>query len=128
MKACKDCRHCNYVWAGLVYCQRESVSVNVITGSQEYDIAYVVRKDETRCGQEGKWFESLDSPVVEVFTDERTMSVVSKLLVGEPYEVVETGDGFETIGYVRNGSVYELTYIESKLHSVTITPGMFLRF
>lgn len=55
-------------------------------------------------------------------------SVVSKLLVGEPYEVVETGDGFETIGYVRNGSVYELTYIDSKLHRVTITPGMFLRF
>lgn len=122
MKLCKDCTHCNYVWAGLIQCEKQPVSVSIYDGSLFYDPIASVRFDESRCGAEGKWFVANHDPSVEVYTDERTLRVVNSLLVGTSYETVDSGEGHETLRFIRNGSVYDLTYDGPTPTIVTITP------
>ena len=63
----------------------------------------------------------------EVFTDEPTLSRISKMLVGSYYTTIETGDESETIRYDRNGSIYDLTYVGGKLYTVKITPSQLFK-
>lgn len=58
MKICKDCR-----WvSGSLLCNSPN-NVSLVTGAVAPKLAEAVRNDNSKCGLEGRWFES---PLVDV--------------------------------------------------------------
>ena len=58
-KQCTDCKchvPAHQSGFGKVGCQSKFVLSNAATGDSEATLAYLVRGNESKCGQSGKWF------------------------------------------------------------------------